>query len=170
MVISENNHCVHKPDPGVKKVALGCQRCPTFHRSCFIGHCTLSAPFTTYLLSLNVNATPPLLVDTNNKGHSVALCPSHCCVIWPAGGSTQPRSDVQTSSCQPPSGGGAEGNLIWLGEKSSCLLEQIQSRSLLQGETGVTPCGAGGRRLDSTGDTILVTISSQHYTLVATTY
>ena len=94
MVISENNHCVHKPDPGVKKVALGCQRCPTFHRSCFIGHCTLSAPFTTYLLSLNVNATPPLLVDTNNKGHSVALCPSHCCVIWPAGGSTQPRSDV----------------------------------------------------------------------------
>ena len=28
-----------------------------------------------------------LVLDTYNKGHSVVLCPSHCCVIWPAGGS-----------------------------------------------------------------------------------
>ena len=115
MVISENNHCVHKPDPRVKKVALGCQRCPTFHRSCFIGHCTLSAPFTTYLLSLNVNATPPLLVDTNNKGHSVALCPSHCCVIWPAGGSPPaPTSRLRLVNHLHPACPGGEGNQIWL--------------------------------------------------------
>ena len=158
MVISENNHCVHKPDPRVKKVALGCQRWPTFHRSCFIGHCTLSAPFTTYLLSLNVNATRPLVVlDTYNKGHSVVLCSSHCCVIWPAAGSPPPPTPTsRLGSCQPPCPGG-EGNQIWLQQRNPVVYWNKSSHGACCKGRQVWHL-VEQRRLDSAGDTILVTL------------
>ena len=146
----------------VKRWLLPASTTQTFHRSsCFIGHCTHCTLYYLFIvLKCKCDPVSPLswCWTPTTKGilwccarRIAALYGLQVVLLLPR------RLDSVLSTTLPGRRGKSD---LAAAEKSSCLLEQIQSRSLLQGETGVTPCGAGWRRLDSTGDTILVTISS----------
>ena len=101
-----------------------------------------------------------LVLDTYNKGHSVVLCPSHCCVIWPAGGSPPaPTSRLclvnHLAREEREIRFGCSGE-IQLFTGTNPVPELVATRR------GATPCGAAGsgRRLDCDCDSLLVTICS----------
>ena len=90
-----------------------------------------TAPFTTYLLSLNVNVTPLCSLSPHCHLQQRAfcgrgLCPLHCCVIWLHLHLHLTHPTSRRQSCQPPACPGGKSDLA-AAEKSSCLLEQIQS-------------------------------------------
>ena len=121
---------MHKPVPlhpkKVKRWLLAASINQTFHRSCFIGHCTLYYLF----IVLKCKCDPSLLSLYHCHLQQRAFCgrvvPLHCCVIWLHLHLHLNHPTSRRQSCQPPACPGGKSDLA-AAEKSSCLLEQIQS-------------------------------------------
>ena len=122
---------MHKPVPPdpkkVKRWLLAASINQTFHRSCFIGHCTLYYLFIVLKCKcdpslLSLSPLPPATKGILWQG----VVPLHCCVIWLHLHLHLTHPTSRRQSCQPAACPGGKSDLA-AAEKSSCLLEQIQS-------------------------------------------
>ena len=127
-----------------------------------------TAPFITYLLSLNVNATPglpSLELDTYNKGHSVVLCRRIAALYGLQVARVLRRLDFVLSTTFTHQEEEREIRFGCSGEIQLFTGTNPVTELVATGETGVTPCRATSRLYSwhYTG-ACGVTISSWHYT------